>query len=158
MRVSGCSGLIFGVRPETRLWEGDGGRSARHEGLARREATMTAARSSSERGGRGAVVGDGEESARASQEQAGAVHLSLGVLESVATVGEKTHRITGNPKNDTTSRAINQRVYKTRLEQNNQSEPESVRVNFLKKRVYVYSLLRAHMLNLGGIKHSGACL
>lgn len=63
----------------------------RHGGLACREATMTAARSSSERGGRGAVDGDGEESARASQEQAGAVHLSLGVLESVATVGETAH-------------------------------------------------------------------
>lgn len=49
---------------------------------------MTAARSTSERGGRGAGDGDGEGSARASQEQAGAAHLSLGVLESVATVGE----------------------------------------------------------------------
>ncbi|XP_060792710.1 cAMP-dependent protein kinase catalytic subunit PRKX-like isoform X1 [Neoarius graeffei] len=51
---------------------------------------MTAARSTSERGGRGAGDGDGEGSARASQEQAGAAHLSLGVLESVATVGTGT--------------------------------------------------------------------
>lgn len=52
---------------------------------------MTAARSSSERGGRGGgggVDGDGEGSARASQEKAGAAHINLGVLESVATVGE----------------------------------------------------------------------
>lgn len=86
-------GSVFASSPETRACgKGDGGRSARHGGLARRAATMTAARSSSERGGRGVVVdGDGEGSARASQEQAGAVHLSLGVLESVATVGEPAH-------------------------------------------------------------------
>ncbi|KAK2850518.1 hypothetical protein Q7C36_009301 [Tachysurus vachellii] len=51
---------------------------------------MTAARSSSERGGSGVADGDGEGSARASRDQAGAAHLNLGVLESVATVGTGT--------------------------------------------------------------------
>ncbi|XP_027001145.1 cAMP-dependent protein kinase catalytic subunit PRKX-like isoform X1 [Tachysurus fulvidraco] len=51
---------------------------------------MTAARSSSERGGSGVADGDGEGSARASRDQAGATHLNIGVLESVATVGTGT--------------------------------------------------------------------